>query len=222
MTQALQIAPARMRAPVRHWPVVLAVVWTCATAAGMWFLWRYAFTAGVAADAPVRWPGEGLVKLNPLGPTLVMFAHPHCPCTRASMAELERILAKSPGEVKPWIVFYKPADADDTWEKTDLCRWAEEIPGAQIVFDADGAEAHRFAAATSGEVVVYAADGRLRFSGGITASRGHEGDNAGKSAVLAALNHGDSRYQTAPVFGCSIGPCTAHCQVQGAPRSKAP
>lgn len=132
------------------------------------------------------------------------------------MAELERILAKSPDNVTPWIVFFKPADADDSWEKTDLCRWAKAIPGAHIVFDPGGAEARRFAASTSGEVVVYASDGRLEFSGGITASRGHEGDNAGKSAVLEALNQGGEGYQTTPVYGCSIGPSTEQCQIQGA------
>jgi len=135
------------------------------------------------------------------------------------MAELERILAKSPENVKPWIVFYKPADADNSWEKTDLCRWAEAIPGARIAFDPGGAEARRFGAATSGEVVVYSRDGRLVFSGGITGSRGHEGDNTGKSAVLDILNHGDSKYQTTPVFGCSIGPRTAQCQVPTASTS---
>jgi len=218
MTQALEIAPVR-RKLARRWPVVLAIVWTCATVAGMWLLWRYAFTAGVAVDAPSRWPGDGLVKLSLRDPTLVMFAHPHCPCTRASMAELERIMAKSPENVKPWIVFYKPADADNSWEKTDLCRWAEAIPGARIAFDPGGAEARRFAAATSGEVVVYSRDGRLVFSGGITGSRGHEGDNTGKSAVLEALNDGGAEYQTTPVYGCSIGPTTAQCQVQGAAKS---
>jgi hypothetical protein len=138
------------------------------------------------------------------------------------MAELERILAKSPESVKPWIVFYKPADADDSWEKTDLCHWAQSIPGAQVVFDTDGAEAHRFAVATSGEVIVYTTDGRLQFSGGITGSRGHEGDNAGKSAVLEFLNHGGSKYETTPVYGCSIGPCAAECYIHGASKPKMP
>ena len=222
MTQALQIAPPRTRKPARRWPVILAAVWTCATIAGMWYLWRYASIAGVAANAPVRWPGDGLVELSRQGPTLMMFAHPHCPCTRASMAELERILAKSPDKVKPWIVFYRPADADDSWKETALCRWAEAIPGAQIVFDTDGAEAHRFAAATSGEVLVYSTDGRLQFSGGITASRGHEGDSAGKSAVLETLNHGNSQCETTPVFGCSIGQGTAPCQIEAASNSTRP
>jgi hypothetical protein len=216
MIQTLEFASAGTRKPARHWPVILMVAWTCATVFGMWLLWRYSFTAGVAADAPLRWPGDGLVKFNRSGPTLVMFAHPHCPCTRASMAELERILAKSPDNVTPWIVFFKPADADDSWEKTDLCRWAKAIPEAHIVFDPGGAEARRFAAGTSGEVVVYTGDGRLQFSGGITASRGHEGDNVGKSAVLEALNQGGEGYQTTPVYGCSIGPSTEQCQIQGA------
>ena len=43
--------------------------------------------------------------------TLVMFVHPRCPCTRASIAELERVVAQSGGTVKPRIVFSLPDGA---------------------------------------------------------------------------------------------------------------
>ena len=124
------------------------------------------------------------------------------------MAELERLLAKCSGRVTPWIVFYKPSDVDADWEKTDLWRTAQAIPGAKVVTDTDGAEARRFGAATSGETLVYDADGRLQFSGGITTARGHEGDNDGKSAIVDIVNHGGASLQHTPVYGCSIAPCT--------------
>lgn len=53
--------------------------------------------------------------------------------------------------------------------------------------DRDGAELSRFGFRTSGDTRLYAPDGALVFHGGITASRGHEGDNPGQSAVLAAV-----------------------------------
>ena len=40
---------------------------------------------------------------------------------------------------------------------------------------------------TSGQVVVYDAKGALLFSGGITAARGHMGDNAGRDRITALL-----------------------------------
>jgi hypothetical protein len=50
-----------------------------------------------------------------------------------------------------------------------------------------GHEACLFGAATWGQTMVYGRDGRLLFSGGITAARGHYGDNAGTQAIAALL-----------------------------------
>ncbi len=108
---------------------MVAPLWLLATLAGTWFLWRYANVPGEGASAPTRWPSDARVNLSRQGDTLVMFAHPQCPCTRASLAELERIIAKSQRAVTPWIVFYKPLHTDDGWEQTDLWRTAAAIPG---------------------------------------------------------------------------------------------
>ena len=52
--------------------------------------------------------------------------------------------------------------------------------------------------------VVYDRSGTLIFSGGITGSRGHVGDNHGKRAVLAhpLATAGEQRHD---VFGCGMG-----------------
>jgi hypothetical protein len=44
----------------------------------------------------------------------------------------------------------------------------------------------------------------LIFSGGITGSRGHAGDNDGEQALLEALTHGGGARATASVFGCPL------------------
>ena len=49
---------------------------------------RYKGQAGVANGAPARWPAPSRIELIPGQPTLALFAHPKCPCTRASLAEL--------------------------------------------------------------------------------------------------------------------------------------
>jgi hypothetical protein len=87
---------------------------------------------------------------------------------------------------------------------TDLWDSAGQIPGVAAVADEDGAEAHRFSAATSGQVVLYDSSGRLLFSGGITASRGHSGDNVGRRAIVSLLADGSGVRTETPVFGCPI------------------
>lgn len=78
--------------------------------------------------------------------------------------------------------------------------------GAKVHLDAAGAEQLRFGARTSGQVLVYDADGRLALAGGLTPARGHQGPNPGAAALAALLTEGKSAMQDAdwPVFGCSL------------------
>jgi hypothetical protein len=76
----------------------------------------------------------------------------------------------------------------------------------QVRVDPDGAEADRFGSKTSGEVLLYDAYGGLRFQGGITPARGHEGDNLGKSTVASIVRGEPTDVGHSPVFGCVIRP----------------
>jgi hypothetical protein len=59
--------------------------------------------------------------------------------------------------------------------------------------------------ATSGQVLLYDASGRLRFRGGIRPSRGHEGDNTGRRALEALLlGDGAAPPLSTAVFGCPL------------------
>jgi hypothetical protein len=73
--------------------------------------------------------------------------------------------------------------------------------------DKDGKNAVAFGASTSGDVRVYDTSGALRFSGGITDGRGHEGDNTGLDSVLDLVRVGKSPVSATPVYGCSLGIC---------------
>src|SRR5690606_15268575 len=110
------------------------------------------------------------------------------PCTRASLGELEKIVARFQGDVTPWVVFLKPAGSDGHWDQTDLWTTAAAIPGVHVVSDAGGVEARRFHARTSGETLLYSSQGQLLFNGGITLARGHAGGNPGRSAVESCLS----------------------------------
>lgn len=111
------------------------------------------------------------------------------------MRELERLLARAKDKPEVTIVLAPGGDAPGN------------VPGARIFRD-DGTEAARFGAHTSGQVLVYGRDGRLTFSGGITPSRGHEGDSRGADLALRALTPNGASSATASssadVFGCGI------------------
>jgi hypothetical protein len=70
--------------------------------------------------------------------------------------------------------------------------------------DDDAAETRRFQSETSGQTILYAPDGRLLFQGGITQCRGHAGDNPGRSALVALLEHKTFSPVETPVFGCAL------------------
>lgn len=159
--------------------------------------------AGRAAHPPPHLQKLALAALDPSKPTLIMLVHPQCPCSRASLTELNRLAALCPNKASLCVLFLRPAGCPEAFADTDLRRQAEAIPSVLALTDDNGDAARRFGAATSGETLLYAADGRLLFHGGLTGSRGHEGDNAGLSAVTAWL-HGGSGPSQAPVYGCPM------------------
>ncbi|HEY9718533.1 MAG TPA: hypothetical protein V6C69_13765 [Trichormus sp.] len=151
-----------------------------------------------------QWPAHSGLYLAKTGYTLVMFAHPRCPCTGASVSELARLLARCPERISAYVLFLRPAGVAPDWDKSDLWSRCAHMPGVSVLSDDRGLESANFNATVSGETLVYAPDGRLIFSGGITASRGHEGDNLGRSAIERAVNQHESTYATTPTFGCSL------------------
>jgi hypothetical protein len=187
--------------------------WLLVISSGLWILWGYENTPGTAAQPPHQWPADSKIPPARDHATLVMLAHPHCPCTRATIGELASIMAHSQGRLTAYVLFLKPAGFSEEWEKSDLWRSAESIPGVTAVIDDEGAEANRFHAATSGQTLLYDAGGRLLFSGGITGSRGHSGDNAGHSAIVSLVNAGVAEQTESFVFGCPLFDPNSECRV---------
>jgi hypothetical protein len=183
---------------------LVAATWVSAVAFGAHVLLKYETTPGSVGTTSSRWP-SGSVLTRPVDKRmLVMFAHPHCPCTRASIAELAEVMAHAVDRATVFVLFVKPAGAGIDWDDTDLRRTAAAIPGVTVLTDENGLEAARFGAETSGHTVVFETNGDLLFSGGITGSRGHVGSNAGEGAVLAALRQEKMTSAQAPVYGCRI------------------
>lgn len=113
-------------------------------------------------------------------------------------------MTQAKGRVKAHILFVKPRDFSEDWEKAELWDRAAIIPGVEMSVDVEGVEAHRFNSQTSGQVMLYGTGGRLLFSGGITSARGHAGDNDGRQALVSLINDNNSALSTTPVFGCPI------------------
>jgi len=171
------------------------VVWCLLVAVGAREIYGYSTTEGGRAATPVQWPAQSTLAHSTSRPTILMFVHPECPCSRASFSELAAVLEPDARRALVQIVF---DDVGGTWDMADRVR------GATRVLDRGGMEAARFGARTSGHVVVYDVSGALRYSGGITGARGHAGDNVGRRTVAKILA-GDSASDLAhAVFGCAF------------------
>ena len=180
-------------------------LWATAVLVGFTVLTSYEFGAGASAQAPQTWPADASITPAATHGTLLLFAHPRCPCTRATVRELEQLLHRAAGAVATTVFFVQPEGYDAAWvQEAALWHLAERIPGVTPRIDVQATEARRFGAITSGQVLFYDATHVLQFSGGITASRGHEGDNIGRRAVIDLIDGRSPKHPSPPVFGCAL------------------
>ncbi len=184
--------------------LVVGVLWLAVLGTGFALLAREEFTPAAATAARAQFPSKSSLILDPAAPTLILFAHPHCPCTRATFHEFAELLASLPHPVAATVVFPVPEGTPPHWEQGDLWQLAARMPNVRVVADRDGGEARRFGVKGSGHVLLYQPSGQLAFSGGITASRGHEGDNPGCAAIVSLVLHGSAPVSQTPVFGCPL------------------
>jgi hypothetical protein len=182
----------------------LAVLWFATVGSGLLGLTVYSIVPGEPALPGVDWPADSGIPFHCGRPNLIVFLHPRCPCSRATLAELERVIASTEQCAAVSIVLIQPERIHEGWERAAAWLHAHAIPGARVFTDHGGVLTRRFGAATSGQVLLYASGGRLVFQGGITGSRGHEGDNAGRAAVIAAINGAGNTDTSTPVFGCEL------------------
>jgi hypothetical protein len=185
----------------RRMTVLALVLWATGAAAVLLDIEQYKTRPGDAGATPLH-ANAPPTAVN--RPWLRMFVHPRCPCTRASVAELRNLLAASPADVYAEVVLTLPAGAPDDWRDAPIAAAAQTIPGVIVRCDEGGVEAARFGVQTSGHVLLYSAEGSLQFSGGITRSRGHEGDSTGSRAVAALLRRQRPVETQSAVFGCPL------------------
>jgi hypothetical protein len=201
MTSPRQAGPVRVHGAIL---AALGVGWATVIAAGAMVLFHEEYTPVARAAVGGHFPAGSAVTLSPTEPTLVLFSHPLCPCTRATLHEMEEVVGEMPDKVAVTVVFTVAKGLPADWKQGDLWRSATTLRGVRVVVDEDGVEARRFGVIGSGHCLVYAPDGQLLFSGGITGSRGHEGENPGLGALRGVLTTGRADNTSTPVFGCSL------------------
>jgi hypothetical protein len=193
----------------KNMALTLGLAWLTALIIVQTVLIKYEATPALASKLPATWPANVSVAPATAGATLMLLVHPQCPCTRATFTELESILARAKGRVAVQMLFFKPKQAPANWVKTGLWLRAKSLPHVTAIVDEDGQLAKRFWMHTSGEVALFNPAGKLLFQGGITTSRGHEGDNAGERAVIQLATTGRGSMTHTPVFGCEVWPVSA-------------
>lgn len=189
-------------------------VWLGFFCVGLGLMVKFDTAAGAQGPTLDRWPvGSSIEAARPGIATLVLFVHPRCPCTRASLSELNHIMNEVRGRAEARVVFLKPGESGPGWERTSAWKSAGTIPGAIRIVDWLGQESRRFGAETSGHLILFDPHGVVRYTGGITASRGREGNNGGRQTVLSLLRgeRGGSWVDETgwprvphPVFGCPL------------------
>lgn len=205
------IANPNSRRAVADWSTyALIVVWLMAAAVGWYSVERYEFatTDALVTRAVEHWPADTKLDCSADRSTLVLFLHPKCPCSRATLAEMDRVLATSgkPAieQTRLIVVATVPPNADDSWRETSTLGQARALPNAEVFIDHDGREAARFGATTSGIVMFFDARGTRRYAGGITITRGHQGRSAGGDVIQALVRGEPVKPKSMPAFGCRL------------------
>lgn len=171
-------------------PITMAATWLLLVAFGLCILMMYANRPGQSGRLAVSWPTAIESRHSTSKSTLLVFAHPRCPCTHATIDELAWVMTRCADQVECQVLFVHPKGKSLEWVQDDLWRKASSISGVNVCTDGDGQLAKVFGAQTSGHVMMYDTSGRLRFEGGITPSRGHRGSNVGRQQLVNLTNEG--------------------------------
>ena len=162
---------------------------------------------------PKHFPSVNGVALRDAQPTVLVFIHPLCPCTPATLAQLKLIADSADVSV------IQSGPAVDIQDE-DVGRSAQKVSRFErVIDDRSGELARSFGAMTSGHIVAYAPDGSLLFRGGITPGRGMTGPSQGLAELAKALETSMPSAVDPDVFGCSIFGSSCCAEARGTPVS---
>jgi hypothetical protein len=145
--------------------------------------------------------------------TLITFLHPQCPCSRATVSELQELLVQNEfqSNLTIYAVVSMPIGCSADFTRGAILDSLSSMKNVRVVIDKDDIESQRFGARASGQTLLFDGQGKCLFSGGITAARGEVGANAGVNALRQYLAGTTTTTTTTtlttkqtPVFGCSL------------------
>jgi len=170
---------------------------------------RYESEPGPAQNAPANWPADSALGGFSGRHTVLVFLHPFCTCSEATLSELDRFLTwnaapAANGELDVTVVISLAGKLDPSDRESAIVKRVQSTKQAKVFFDHGGVETRRFGAETSGFVAAYGPDGRLQFAGGITGGRGVTGENSSLRALQSAIWNRQPASFARLVFGCSL------------------
>lgn len=182
---------------------IFLIIWIGLVMGGLWSLENFSGSAGKSTRAPASLPLESRLVSKSGKPLFLVFIHPKCSCSHATYIELKKLKPYLQGvEVK---VIFNLFDQQSTdWSKTDLWEKFSSLPDVEMVIDSKSRETKIYQVTTSGHAFLYDEKLRLVFSGGLTPSRGHEGQTNGQIFVKSWLKNRSSQSFIEKVFGCDF------------------
>lgn len=183
-------------------------LWAVAIVSGIGLMFAYDYQARPTDSARAKIESEADGVLSPIAgrSTLLFFAHPKCPCTRASVEELAKLMSECP-EIVAYGVVVIPSGVGADFGRGAAVDALKGVPNIRIIEDKGSLLANKYNAHTSGQTLFYDREGKLVFNGGITFARGHVGDNQGRTKIVSLAKHTPGftdKAQSTPVFGCGL------------------
>jgi hypothetical protein len=173
--------------------------------------WSVALTAWATAlvfsfHLATSWdfkPGPGAVRrpkpsVGTREPLLIVVLHSQCPCSLATVENLIDLPGSVLAHLKIHLVFTGPDPRNSPVDSR-----ARVLENVEREYSDEADVLARFGAQTSGQAYLYNRRGDLVFTGGLTDSRGHEGESSGVSAIQRTVA-GQPCAPGAPVFGCAL------------------
>ena len=117
---------------IKH--TLIFAFWLLLVGIGFSKLLIYSNTPGQAAISTLNWPTNSHVVRDSELATLLIFGHPKCPCSKASVGELERLMPHIVGKIKAFVVFVKPKGVLNDWAMEDLWKYINRINSGLWLF----------------------------------------------------------------------------------------
>jgi len=129
---------------------------------------HFSLTSGAVGASPERWPADSITPRTQVRAMIVLSAHPNCPCTEATTAELAQWMDLQGDRPETVVLAVLPDGANSDWDLKRMAELTVAIAGARMVADRGGVESLRHGAMTSGHLTYYDGSGLRRYQGGVT------------------------------------------------------